>query len=140
MIASSLRRNPPLVLMGGLAGLVPFVGSAIALQAGWSDAWPFLAYSVIILSFLAGVNWWYGLQQKQMPSVAVGLMLPALAWLVLFLSDHLTVLALGVGFLLLWAWEMLIMRRVYTRGYALLRTVLTLGVLVTHLWVWLLLP
>ncbi|MCH8551824.1 MAG: DUF3429 domain-containing protein [Natronospirillum sp.] len=139
MIASSLRRNPPLVLSGGLAGLLPFVGSAIALQVGWSDAGPFLTYSVIILSFLAGVNWWYGLQQKQMPSVVVGLMLPALAWLALFLPTHLTVLALGTGFLLLWAWEMLIMHQVYTRGYALLRTVLTLGVLATHVWAWLVL-
>lgn len=136
MAMETLQKNPPLVVWGGLAGLLPFLGSTLALQLGWSDAGPLLAYSAIILAFLSGIVWWHGLRSKDNGSVAVGLSLPALVWLTLFLPERTTAGLFGIGYLLLWSWEMLFLRRVYTTGYQLLRTLLTLGVVLVHFWAW----
>ena len=135
----TLKQNRPLVLQGGLAGLLPFAVSALALQLGWAGTTPFLTYSVVILAFLSGVIWWHGLQKNDLPSIAAGLLTPALAWLLLFLSPGTAVGLLGAAFLLLWCWEMVFLRSTYSAGYRLLRTTLTFCVLLLHGWVWLIL-
>lgn len=144
MALDTLKANRPLVLYGGLAGLVPFFISALGLQLGWLAVEAFMQYSVIILSFLSGALWWHGLKAETEESgshrphettLPLALALPAAAWLVLFLPDRVTVLLLGGGYLALWVWEMLFMRDIYRKRYLLLRTVLTVLVLVLHFWV-----
>jgi len=141
-----LKSNRPLVLCGTLAGALPFLASALALQFGWLSSAPFITYSAIILSFLCGVLWWYGLvdarkveqsspSQPHFTTLPLALALPAGAWLVTFLPDRFAVLLLGCAFLALWAWEMMFMRSVYRKRYLLLRTLITAVVVISHFWV-----
>lgn len=124
-----------LVWLGGLAGLIPFYFSAIGVQTGWVDVLMFKSYSVIILSFLSGVVWWYGLQQSDRASIVVALAIPALAWLFFLLPLTLMLLLLAIAYLVLWGWEMFRLRPLYSASYVTLRSVLTVFVLLAHGWV-----
>ncbi len=135
-----------MVIYGGLAGLLPFLASALAWYFGWLSLQPFISYSIIILSFLSGVVWWHGLagsaardRDSETPHVTAlptALVLPVGAWLVLFLPDVWTVLLLAIGYLALWVWEMMFLRRLYRRHYVVLRAFLTLVVVLVHLGIW----
>lgn len=142
-----------MVRYGALAGLLPFLGSALAWYFGWLSLQPFLLYSAIIVSFLAGVLWWHGLsaaphradREEDVPlaalpentaSLTVALAVPAVAWAATFLPDVWNVLILGSLYLLVWVWEMLTLRSVYRRAYLLLRTALTLIVVLVHGGIW----
>lgn len=146
MALEEIKSNRPLVLYGTLAGALPFLGSALALQLGLLSSEPFVSYSVIVLSFLCGVLWWHGLvdarkadqksaEQPHLTTLPMALALPAAAWLVLFFPTLIAVLLLGCGYLALWVWEMLFMRGVYRKRYLLLRTLMTAVVVLTHFWV-----
>lgn len=126
------------VWLGGLGGLIPFYFSALAIQLGWADELMFQAYSVIILSFLSGVVWWHGLQHADRQSLIVALLIPALAWLFLLLPWVALLVLLASAYVLLWAWEMLRLRPFYSSSYVLLRSLLTLFVVLAHGWVLLL--
>jgi hypothetical protein len=122
-----------MVWLGGLAGLIPFYLSALAVQLGWAEVLLFKSYSVIIVSFLSGVIWWHGLQHGDRESILVALMIPALAWLAMLLPF--TLMLLATGYVVVWAWEMLRLRSNYASSYILLRAILTFFVVVAHGWV-----
>lgn len=124
-----------LVWLGGLAGLIPFYFSALAVQTGWVEVLLFKSYSVIILAFLSGVVWWHGLQQSDRASMVVALVIPALAWLFFLLPLTLMLLLLATAYVLLWGWEMYRLRPFYPASYITLRTLLTVFVLFAHAWV-----
>lgn len=148
MSLDTLKTNRPMVLYGSLAGLVPFFASVLATQFGLAGPGPFLVYSAIILAFLSGALWWFALTAEEIagdvpdesdrsdePTLALALVLPAVAWLVLvMLPERIIVLLLGLGFLTLWVWEVIKLRQIYSAGYMLLRTVLTAVVLLLHFW------
>jgi hypothetical protein len=126
--------HPKMVWLGGLAGLLPFYVSALAVQFGWADGLLFKAYSVIILSFLSGVVWWHGLQHADRESIIIALALPALAWVVMLLPLHLMLFFLAAGYGVIWAWEMLRLRHFYANSYVVLRAILTFFVILAHGW------
>lgn len=130
-----LLANTALVWLGGLAGLIPFYFSALALQLGWFDVVMFQFYSVIILSFLSGVIWWAGIQHSDRASILLALVVPALAWLALLLPVTLLLFVLATAYGVLWVWEILRLRGLYPASYMLLRTLLTCFVLLAHAWV-----
>ena len=98
------RPAPPLALLLGYSGLIPFVGltaGAFVLGAAWPVTW-FTLYSAAILSFLGGIRWGvYATRTNPAPfdvivSIAVSLwavgslLVPAVtSTLVLLLLGHL---------------------------------------------------
>jgi len=88
-------KNHTLIYSLGLAGLIPFIGSCIAVFTGWTILGMapqslFLSYSAIILSFLGGTLWG---KSRELPtsSLSTGLLifsnvLALLAWFMLLLG------------------------------------------------------
>lgn len=139
------------VRYGAIAGLLPFLATTLAWYFNWLTLAPFLHYSALIVSFLAGVLWWSALSAEPTPektpsdpalrpqpgiTLVVALAIPAVAWLAWFLPPAWQVLLLGALFLLTWVWEMLVLRRALRRRYLVLRTALTLVVVLIHAGVW----
>lgn len=90
----------------GTAGLIPFMGLAIAAWAGWPPAAPALAaYGATILAFLGAVHWGLALrapaseQGAGTARYALGVLPALLAWVALVvppLQAGLVLLALGI--------------------------------------------
>lgn len=109
--SSTVIPLPALVL--GVAGLIPFVATALQVAAGWPLSprmtgpalYHLTIYSGVILSFLGGVQWGLALAQPasggQRDWRRVGIsVLPSLAaWAGLWLAARNGLLVLAIGFL-----------------------------------------
>lgn len=135
---------PPLVLLFGYSGLLPFlVGPAWLTFApesapAWLDkAWH--GYVAMIASFMAGTFWGFALPAVEGTAGRTGLAIASalmlLAWVALGLGMHASLLMFGGVFLLLLLADFWRERTLDTiGGYFMLRTTLTVGVLVAIAW------
>jgi hypothetical protein len=135
---------PPLVLLIGYSGLIPFlIGPAWLTWSpdtapAWLDeAWH--GYVAMIASFMAGTFWGFALPAVEGPAGKAGLAISAvlmlLAWFALGLPSRSSLVAFAAVFLLLLIADFWRERTLDTiGGYFLLRTTLTVGVLVAIVW------
>ena len=71
-----MRTVPPIAILTGFAGLIPFVACALGALTFTNSDWAqksllaLSAYSAVILAFLGGVHWGFGLEQGSTQSVA----------------------------------------------------------------------
>ncbi|MEM0986748.1 MAG: DUF3429 domain-containing protein [Pseudomonadota bacterium] len=126
-----------------LAGLIPFVGSAIAVATAGNDvilkgqaSFILLVYGAVILSFLGGVRW--GIEMSRNEAPRFGVLVPSVAgalvgWAVVCLnllnpgqSTQTLYLALAGALILHWLWD-LASRASTPNWYDGLRTIATLG-------------
>lgn len=126
---------PPVVLIYGLAGLIPFLATPLvsalvpgsASDAGWWQA----VYGATILSFLGGARWGQAVQRARPDPVTVSLaMLPSIfAWGALLLVPRLglrgALLALLAALVAHWFWDA--RSTGLPRWYPRLRSLLTGG-------------
>ncbi|MYL23146.1 DUF3429 domain-containing protein [Vreelandella massiliensis] len=130
----------------GLAGLLPFgltLGVAFLGPMVWqvNAVYGFLYYSAVILSFLGGVHWGAVIQRtdhERHPGDIRRLliaMLPSLvAWPALMLNLVTGLWVLMIGFVLIWAYDLSREGRLgWPAWYLLLRSVLTVGVVLAHI-------
>ncbi|WP_439135351.1 DUF3429 domain-containing protein [Pseudomaricurvus sp.] len=115
----------------GVLGLIPFIYTALLLPLPWgiTAEQAFVAYSVIILTFLAGTLW-----QIDTPSSLVS-NLVALSAVFVMLSPFTTstrALILMVLYLFILAWELLRCRAHYSITYQSMRCALTMVVVLCH--------
>lgn len=141
------KRIPPLALLLGLLGLIPFIAAALAPwffsrgQLAMAEL-AVIGYGAVILSFLGGVHWGLAAGGKGGPTAEASRplqlllsVLPALvgwaALLVVFLSNRENALWLLVGsFAVLWAGDLMAAGRgMAPAWYPRLRTLLSLVVL-----------
>ena len=93
----------------GLAGLIPFVGLAVAvsIDAGPLPRQALVGYGAVILSFMGGCRWGFaaaGLGDGPSYRLLAISVVPALyGWAAALLEFQLATLALGVGFVALYA-------------------------------------
>ncbi|MEI6487247.1 MAG: DUF3429 domain-containing protein [Sphingomonadales bacterium] len=136
-----MQKTPPVVLVYGVAGLIPFLAPPVATLI-WPDfRWQFteslLWWAAIILSFLGGARWGAAVQQAQPAPGQIGLaMLPSIAgWLILLVPAKYRVgqlLALAAALLLHLLWDL---RSHGLPGwYGRLRMVLTAGAVTALGW------
>jgi hypothetical protein len=108
--------TPPVVLLYGIAGLIPFFAAPILTLAApdfrWQANEALLWWSAIILSFLGGARWGAAVQTAAPAPALIGLaILPSIAgWLILLLpaTARVTQFAALAGALLLhlaWDWR-----------------------------------
>ena len=137
IIESSLdRKIPPLVKLLGYAGLIPFVGCAIAvwlnpsIPFNWLEA--LLTYGASILSFLGGLHWAFAmllkLSQGEKNYRYLWSVMPSLiAWVSFMLHPLEATVVLILGFLLqLWQDRILWQSAQIPKWYFVLRYQLTL--------------
>lgn len=137
-------RLSPLVLALGYAGLIPFLAGPLWLTLApdaaphWLDsAW--WAYVTLIAAFLCGTFWGFALPAAAGPA-GMGAMLIATVlllaiWGAMLLPFHDSLWALAVVFLLLLLADFWRERTLDTiPGYFMLRSVLTVGVLIAVAW------
>lgn len=135
---------PPLVLLLGYSGLLPFlIGPAWwtfspETAPDWLDA-AWHGYTAMIASFMAGTFWGFALPAAQgsagKAGLAISVVLMLLAWVALGLAPLYSLLLLaGVFVLLLIAdvWRERTLGSV--EGYFAMRTTLTVGVIVAIVW------
>lgn len=107
----------------GYAGLIPFIGLAVLIQFGYTDAkFMLISYAALIFSFLGGVQWMVSLQHalsttRQVISVSVMLW----AWLWLLLPELNWFLIAGLSFWLLWVYERMLFIQQYPADFMVLR-------------------
>ncbi|GHE20707.1 DUF3429 domain-containing protein [Halomonas urumqiensis] len=140
MFATGFSR---LALALGFAGLLPFVGAAMATWLA-PVAWQgvainaFLAYSAVILSFLGGVQWgvamsWPSSGHDVMARLVVSMAPSLIAWPALMLHPLSGAWALAAGFVVMRLYELSREgRQPLPAWYQRLRTLLTLVVLICH--------
>lgn len=112
LVTSSQERIPPVALLLGLSGTLPFIAAAIgcwadpelARRALWLPAG--LAYGAVILSFLGGIRWGASLGSHQRrPQFALSV-LPCIAgWVALLVPAVPGISLLIAGFLLQALWD-----------------------------------
>jgi hypothetical protein len=136
------EHKPGLVRWLGYSGLLPFIIAAVLSLFGIAGALAFfLAYSAMILAFMAGASWGVGQGHHQrmgywLPGVSIAVFLWGLAaWvLVAIIGSEFTLIALVAGYLVLYLMELQpLFREVYSPVYRRLRRHLTLVVVVVHL-------
>lgn len=135
---------PPVVLLFGYAGLLPFlVGPAwLAFSPHTAPVWldqAWHGYVAMIACYMAGTFWGFALPAVEGPAGKLGLAISAvlmlLAWVALGLELRASLLMLVVVFLLLLLadlWREKVLDTV--GGYFAMRTTLTVGVLVALIW------
>jgi hypothetical protein len=150
------RSLPTLAMLLGIAGLVPFFVCGLGALAtlppqSERSLFALTAYGAVVLGFLGGVHWGFGLDAAGSPPAEVqrarfGLgVLPALlgwvALLVTFLGyERTSLVLLTIGFILTTVTEARASRRGFMpRGYMGLRWVLSVVVIVLLVSVWLVL-
>lgn len=133
---------PRVVLLYGLAGLIPFfaapLGTILAPDFRWQFNEALLWWSAIILSFLGGARWGAAVQAEAPSPRLIGLaMLPSIAgWLILVLVPanmrviQFSVLATALLLHLLWD----LAARAMPGWYGRLRMVLTAGAMTALAW------
>lgn len=133
---------PRVVLLYGLAGLIPFfaapLGTILAPDFRWQFNEALLWWSAIILSFLGGARWGAAVQAEAPSPRLIGLaMLPSIAgWLILVLVPaNMRVIqfsALATALLLHLLWDLA--ARAMPGWYGRLRMVLTAGAMTALAW------
>ncbi len=133
---------PRVVLLYGLAGLIPFfaspVGTLLAPDFRWQFNESLLWWSAIILSFLGGARWGAAVQADAPSPRLIGpAMLPSIAgWAILVLVPaNMRVIqfsALATALLASLLWDLA--ARALPGWYGRLRMVLTAGALVALAW------
>ncbi|WP_409525492.1 DUF3429 domain-containing protein [Nitrincola sp. MINF-07-Sa-05] len=130
----------PLIRALSYAGLIPFVGIAIATHTtnfmAYSESHRlFTLYSCLILGFMSGVLWPVLFNAKKPSWMAIlAISFPVISFLSLALLEHLALLIQAGLFLALrlFEWACGIDKR-YPRGYPALRWKLTAVVCLTHI-------
>lgn len=135
------RKTPQIVVVYGLAGLIPFFAAPVATLIAPDFRWQFnealLWWAAIILSFLGGARWGAAVQAEAPSPRLIGLaMLPSIAgWLILLAPAKYPVgklLALAAALLLHLLWDA---RAGGLPGwYGRLRMVLTAGAVTALGW------
>ena len=136
-----MSKTPSIVLVYGLAGLIPFfaapVATLIAPELRWQFTQGLLWWAAIILSFLGGARWGAAVQNADPAPGLIGLaMLPSIAgWLILLMPAEYRVaqlLALAAALLLhlIWDWW----ARNVPDWYGRLRVMLTAGAVAALGW------
>jgi len=137
-------RLPRLVILLGYAGLIPFLAGPLWLTLSpqtapmWLDhVW--MAYVTLIAAFLAGTFWGFALMAAAGPEGKLGIfiasLLMLLTWVAMWLPFKLSLYGLLLVFLLLLLADFWRERTLDTiPGYFMLRTTLTVGVLVAIAW------
>jgi hypothetical protein len=150
------RSLPPIAMLLGIAGLIPFVVCGLgALAAPPPDAgrslWALIAYGALILAFLGGVHWGFGLDDAGSPPANIqrarfglGVLPSLLGWVALLVTflgyDRSALVILMIGFILTTITEARASRLGFMpRGYMGLRWVLSTVVIVLLVSVWLVL-
>jgi len=150
------RSLPTIAMLLGIAGLIPFfvcgLGALAAVPTqSERSLLALIAYGAVVLGFLGGVHWGFGLDASGSPPADVqrarfglGVLPPLAGWvalLVTFLGYGRTALVvLVVGFILTTVTEARASRRGFMpKGYMGLRWVLSAVVLVLLVSVWLVL-
>ena len=135
---------PRFVILLGYAGLVPFFAGPLWLTfmpqtaPAWLDhIWT--AYITLIAAFLAGTFWGFALMAAAGPEGRFGLFIASvlmlLTWVAMWLPFRLSLFGLALVFLLLLLADFWRERTLDTiPGYFMLRTLLTVGVLVAIAW------
>lgn len=156
----SFLKNLSLMEWLGYAGLIPFFGSFISVLVGLESGLPmFLAYSALILSFMAGACWGVvqgaGSRERQKPEgedessgaapvprhpfsllVSIGVFLVGMFawWYVELMGTVVTLAVLGTGYLSLLLLEQgALYRHSYSSDYKRLRRHLSFTVIALHL-------
>jgi hypothetical protein len=150
---SNKQPIPRIVLVLGLAGLIPFFASAVLLWIAGNGALIgfvrilLVGYGAVILSFLGGVRWGFEIARapsSPSPWLLVASVLPSIiGWIAvgiasapinIITTEQLIVVSFGIlacGFIAQWHLDA---QPVATSGlppwYPLLRTILTMGVVV----------
>ncbi len=150
------RTLPTLAMLLGIAGLIPFVASSLgALTSGPPDNERYLlaliAYGAVILAFLGGVHWGFGLDapaaapaKVQRARFGLGVVPSLIGWAALLMAmvgfPLGALAALTAGFIATTVAEARASRQGYMpRGYMGLRWVLSAIVIVLLVSVWLVL-
>jgi hypothetical protein len=93
--APTQSRLPPLAILLGIAGIIPFILCALAAIRGDAANDPFsllalLAYGAVVLSFLGGVHWGFVIEGAKQPAerlrLALGVVPGLLGWGAVLLS------------------------------------------------------
>lgn len=130
----------PLIRILSYAGLIPFIGLAMAshlpnYMTSSETHWLFTLYSCLILGFMAGVLWPVlstGKSPQYLPLIAVSF--PVISFLSLALIPYLAIMIQAALFLALRLIEWLCgIDKRYPKGYPLLRWKLTAVVCLMHL-------
>ncbi len=132
---------PPVVLLYGLAGLIPFLAAPIGTLAAPDYRWQFnealLWWSAIILSFLGGARWGAAVQTAAPDPALIGrAMLPSITgWLILLMPAssrvaQFSALAAALLLILVWDWR----SDGLPGWYGRLRLMLTGGAITALLW------
>ena len=104
-MAAMQRRLPPLALLLGAAGLVPFLACGLLAVTPNGDraAEALAAYGAVILAFLGGVHWGFALPEPsgrgERGRLALGVLPSLVGWVALLLVVAVDVAA-GLGLLL----------------------------------------
>lgn len=129
----------------GYLGLLPFIGGLILVLTestllDISGKQYFTTYSAIILSFLSGVLWGQAISSFDLGYARITLIFSnvfaLLAWVSLLTDNNLAVLLLLCGYVLVWLTEKRLREQTGTvtpEGYQTLRNRLTIGVILMHL-------
>lgn len=138
-------RLPTWIVALGCAGLIPFLAYPLWLTLAMPAAplmrldslW--LGYVAMIASFMAGSFWGFSLPAAQGPDGLFGLLVASLlmilAWLATALQFNAALLGLALVYLLLLLADFWRERTLGSvEGYFLLRSVLTVGVLIALAW------
>lgn len=150
------RSLPTFAMLLGLAGLIPFALCSLGAMANMPpnaarSLFALVAYGAVILAFLGGVHWGFGLEGAgnapadiQRARFGLGVLPSLIGWVALLCAAFdfgLTALAiLVVGFFVLTVVEARASRRGFVpRGYMGLRWVLSSVVVVLLVSVWLVL-
>ena len=150
MINANLKST---VYMFSFSGLIPFIYFALTAWVPSLHVFEldpvslFRIYSAIILSFLAGALWSFGLVaglvQKQVEIrtrslIWSGILLSLLAWGNLFISARAALFVAAMLFLTVWQVEQKTeLSRYYPMWYANMRARLSMIVAITHIVIWL---
>ena len=150
------RTLPTIAMLLGIAGLIPFAVCSLGALTNLPpnserSLLALIAYGAVILSFLGGVHWGFGLDDPgsapsdvQRARFGLGVLPALLGWVALLLAflgfERIALIVLVVGYFVTTVFEARGSRRGYVpRGYMGLRWVLSSVVVVMLVSVWLVL-
>jgi len=144
------KKIPTPAYFFGMAGLLPFFAGAVLCWIAPSSVANYLSqpgyffllfYGAVILSFLGGVRWGVAMQYETLigswPVVAFAMVPSLLGWSALLVYSKFGILILVFGFLLQFVIDLRsTKRRITPEWYLTLRTILTIGAVVSLMIGW----
>ncbi|MDT7953670.1 MAG: DUF3429 domain-containing protein [Acetobacteraceae bacterium] len=147
------RKLPTIAMLLGIGGLIPFVACGLGALATTAPAdglclLALVAYGAVILAFLGGVHWGFGLDEAgaapldvQRARFGLGVVPSLIGWVALLIAilsyGRTAVAVLAVGFIMTTATEARASRHGYMpKGYMGLRWVLSAVVVICLVTVW----